>query len=175
MYRKAAEADLAVAQTLLAKLYFEGKGVPQDYEHGVKWLIRAAEQGEPLAQNSLGCAYQKGLGVKGDARKAAEWIGKAAEQGYSVAAGNLGFLFENGQGVPVDYAEAYKWYQLAAMHGSAEAKHAMKSLAEVMTPKQLQEAQFRTSISHPRNTTNAERSAVGEMVRLSIDGVKNSD
>jgi hypothetical protein len=175
MYRKAAEADLAVAQTLLAKLYFEGKGVPLDYEHGVKWLIRAAELGEPQAQNDLGCAYLKGHGVTPDARKAAEWIRKAADQGSAAAESNLGYLFEHGEGVRVDYPEAYKWYRLAAAHGSATAKYAMKSLAGIMTPKQLQEGQSRTTVWHERSTTNAESTGIGEMGIVSADGVKSSD
>jgi TPR repeat protein len=175
MYRKAAEGDLASAQTLLAKLYFEGKGVPQDYAQGVEWLRRAAEQGESTAQNALGCAYLKGRGVKPDARKAAEWIEKAAEQGYPLAEGNLGYLFQRGEGVTLDYPEAYKWYQLAAAHGSAQAKRATKSLAEIMTARQVQEGQVRISLWHERNATSAQSSDMGEMGRVSVDGVRTSD
>jgi TPR repeat protein len=113
--------------------------------------------------------------VKPDARKAAEWIGKAAEQGDALAEGNFGFLFEHGEGVTIDYPEAYKWYQLAAAHGAPSAKQAMKSLARVMTPKQLREGQFRTSIWRQRSTTSATSTGIGEMESVGNDGVKISD
>ena len=41
------------AQYALAKLYFEGRGVPQDYVEALKWLGRSANQGYVLAQIEL--------------------------------------------------------------------------------------------------------------------------
>jgi TPR repeat protein len=35
------------AQTLLANLYYEGKGTPQSYENAAKWFKLAAAQGVP--------------------------------------------------------------------------------------------------------------------------------
>jgi hypothetical protein len=57
----------------------------------------------------------------------------------------LGYLYATGKGVVLDYAEAYKWYQLAAAQGHQRARRAMKALAQVMTPRQLQESQARIS------------------------------
>ena len=41
------------AQYALAKLYMEGRGVPQDYMETLKWLSRSANQGYVLAQVAL--------------------------------------------------------------------------------------------------------------------------
>ena len=41
------------AQYALAKLYFEGRGITQDYGQALKWLARSAHQGYVLAQIEL--------------------------------------------------------------------------------------------------------------------------
>ncbi len=43
----------AKSQFNVARLYFSGKGAPQDYENGLKWMSRAARQGYVLAQKEL--------------------------------------------------------------------------------------------------------------------------
>lgn len=43
----------AKSQFNVARLYFAGKGAPQDYENGLKWMSRAARQGYVLAQKEL--------------------------------------------------------------------------------------------------------------------------
>src|ERR1019366_4513070 len=58
--------------------YYKGQGVPQDYEEGVKWCRRAAEQGNAVAQNILAAAYDKGEGVPQDYVQAHMWINLAA-------------------------------------------------------------------------------------------------
>ena len=51
-------------------MYYNGKGVPQDYKTAVKWYTLAAEQGNAYAQNNLGTMYYQGEGVPQD-----NWIG----------------------------------------------------------------------------------------------------
>ncbi len=46
----------ARSQYYVARLYFAGKGVTQDYENGLKWLTRSARQGYVLAQKDLAIA-----------------------------------------------------------------------------------------------------------------------
>ena len=43
----------AKSQFNVARLYFSGKGAPQDYENGLKWMSRSARQGYVLAQKEL--------------------------------------------------------------------------------------------------------------------------
>jgi hypothetical protein len=162
---KGAEAGVLKAQIVLGFLYFEGKSVPQNYALAQKWWLAAAQQGESHAQNSVGWMYLKGLGVRCDSRKAAEWFQKSAEQGYVVAQLNFGYLLEHGTGVPLDYPEAYKWYQLAAAQGNTVAKSCMKSLAQIMTPKQLKESTSRVLSWH-------QKSEAGDVTPMSLAAIE---
>ncbi len=58
--RPVAQRGAAIAQTLLAFMYFNGTGVAQDYGEAVKWYRLAAEQGDVIAQSSLGTLYAYG-------------------------------------------------------------------------------------------------------------------
>jgi len=73
-----------------------------------------------------------------------------AEQGDPEAQCNLGFLYRTGQGVPQDDVEAaHKWLNLAAAAsmGCSEKRYAdaRDSLAKMMTPEQIAEAQKRAN------------------------------
>ena len=108
-----AEAGDPLAQTLLAHLTFEGKGVKGDPAGAAQWYLRAAEQGAANAQYNLGVMYENGEGVPRDLGQAADWWHAAARQGYAEAQYNLGALYYNGRGVPKDLARAYVWKSLA--------------------------------------------------------------
>ena len=60
---QSADAD---AQCSLADMYYEGKGVTQDYARAAELYQAAAEQGEAGAQCSLGILYDRGEGVSRD-------------------------------------------------------------------------------------------------------------
>lgn len=76
-----AEAGNAKAQVGLARKYYNGDDVPQDYAKAAELYEKAAEQGIAMAQYNIGMMYQKGEGVTQDAAKAEEWLNKAAAQG----------------------------------------------------------------------------------------------
>jgi len=50
---KYAEHRNADAQYSLGDMYYQGQGVPHDYEETTKWLELAAEQGHEEAQDDL--------------------------------------------------------------------------------------------------------------------------
>ena len=52
-YRKAAERQLALAQTNLAVMLENGRGVARDDAEAVRWYRKAAEQGDPGARARL--------------------------------------------------------------------------------------------------------------------------
>ena len=58
----AQEGD-AWAQYNLARTYYDGQGVLQNYEKALKWYLKSAEQGNSWAQRSLGKIYEGGHGV----------------------------------------------------------------------------------------------------------------
>lgn len=79
----------AHAQNELGQLYVYGKGVPQDFSEGEKWIRKAADHGHALAQNNLGILYAYGKGVPQDFSKAKEWIRKAITGGDKTARSSL--------------------------------------------------------------------------------------
>ena len=47
------------AQFALGWMYWDGKGVLQDYKEAISWYRKSAEQGHPRAQNDFGVMYAK--------------------------------------------------------------------------------------------------------------------
>ena len=120
--REKAEAGDPKAQKSLGLLYYNGQGVPKDYEKALHWWRLAARQGNAKAQANLGILYYNGQGVTQDYAKSAHWDRLAARQGNAPAQVVLGFLYEKGQGVPQDFGKAASWYCLAAKQGLAQAQ-----------------------------------------------------
>jgi S1-C subfamily serine protease len=87
-WRPLAEQGVADAQYNLGKMYYFGKGVPQDYKTAVKWFTLAAEQGYAGAQYNLGVMYDNGEGVIQDNVYAHMWWNIAASSGDKDAIGN---------------------------------------------------------------------------------------
>jgi TPR repeat protein len=127
-------------------LYYNGKGVPQDYARAAIWFSKAAEHGDAAAQSRLAFAYLDGQGVPQNYAQAALLFRKAAEQGNAAAQGVLGVLYHEGLGVPQDYAEVYFWCDLAAAgeQDTSKAKDATKHRDEAashLTPADLARVQ----------------------------------
>ncbi len=121
--------------------YFSG-----DYATAFREFEPLAEQGVALAQFSLGFMYEKGQGVPQDYAEAVKWYRKAAEQGHGEAMNNLSLMYSHGRGVPQDYVRAHMWFNLAASRlppGKVrdDAVFNRDSLARLMTPEQIAEAQ----------------------------------
>jgi len=71
-------------------MYYQGKGVPQDYAEAVRRYRKAADQGHAWAQDGIGYMYSQGKGVPQDYAEAARWYRKAADQGDTRAQRILG-------------------------------------------------------------------------------------
>jgi TPR repeat protein len=134
----AAEGDVA-AQVNLGNLYMKGFGVKQNYGEAARWYRNAAEKDEPMAQSKLGILYYYGLGVPQDYAEAGRWFIKAADRGDRGAQTVLASLYALGEGLPRDYVKAYYWYTLAAEQGSEDALAGRSSIADEMTPAQMDE------------------------------------
>ncbi len=81
-----AEAGDADAQALLGNLYFDGTGIPQNYEEAFKWYSLAAKDGwSNGAQFRLGYLFYNGLGISKNLVKAYAWFSVAAAQGDATA------------------------------------------------------------------------------------------
>jgi uncharacterized protein len=67
----------AQAQTYVAFMFANGRGLPQNYVAAARWYRAASEQGVPVAQFMLGLAYDKGHGVPQDYVLAYKWLNVA--------------------------------------------------------------------------------------------------
>jgi TPR repeat protein len=83
--RVGAEQGDANAQYELARLYYQGEGVPQNYAEAFDWYRKAADRGNAKAQYRVGFMYDWGKGVQQDYTQAVSWSHKAADQGYANA------------------------------------------------------------------------------------------
>ncbi len=156
-FRMAAEQGNMFAQNVLGTHYASGIGVSEDDAEAVQWWLLAAEQGLALAEFNLGLKYDSGEGVPQDHAEAARWFRLAAEQGHLGAQEFLGAKYWIGKGVPQDYVQSHMWLNLAASRLTGEdlekAVEARDSVAQMMTPAQIAEAQRLArewEVAHPR-------------------------
>jgi TPR repeat protein len=112
-----------------------------DYTLSLKSCQEAAENGDRTAQYKLGVMCGLGLGMPQDYASAVKWYRLAAESGDARAQSNLGFMYGTGRGVPQDYIQAYAWYNVASAAGEDTARKNRDSVAERMSPSQLEQAQ----------------------------------
>ena len=84
-YRLAADQGVATAQYNLGSMYYNGRGVLQDYEEAVFWYRLAAEQGNARAQYNLGVMYANGRGLLQDNVVAHTWYNIASANGFAKA------------------------------------------------------------------------------------------
>jgi hypothetical protein len=122
-------------------MYAQGIGVAQDDVQAVSWYRKAAEQGYAKAQFALGLMYEDGKGVAQDDVQAVSWYRKAAEQGDAMAQFALGLMYEQGQGVAQDDVQAHMWFNIASANGDADARKMRDMVANLMPPKQREQAQ----------------------------------
>ena len=127
---QAAEQGDAWAQGLLGGMYYNGKGVKQDYHQAFLWTQKAAEQGEALAQNRLGDMYYLGKGVKQDYHNAFLWAQKAADKGDATAQNRLGAMYYLGEGVRQNKPLAKEWFGKSCDNGYQVGCDSYKKLNE---------------------------------------------
>jgi len=139
-YRLAAAQGFASAQHNLASLYYQGRGILQNYGEAIKLYRLAAEQGHLGAANNLGLMYKEGKGVPQNYPEAIKWYGLAAKQGNAFAQSNLGTMFLISSD-SIDFVKAYMWYAIGASNNSEIARKNRDRLAEEMTPADISKAQ----------------------------------
>ncbi len=108
LYRKAADAGYAPAQSRLAYLLDKA----EDNDEAFLWYQKAASQNNASAQFGLGQMYAEGEGTKQDYKQALHWFTKSAEQGHAPAIRTLARTYERGSlGLRVDYEQSQSWLQ----------------------------------------------------------------
>jgi TPR repeat protein len=145
IFRELARQGDAGAQFKLGIMYYDGKGVPQDYVQAYMFFNRAAAQGYKNARDNRELAGKQIIPPADcDEDCAGRWFQyraagalaystrdyatalrinrQLADQGDAAAQHSLGFMYGAGMGVRQDYAEALKWFLMAANQGIAEAQ-----------------------------------------------------
>ncbi|HZT37342.1 MAG TPA: tetratricopeptide repeat protein [Bryobacteraceae bacterium] len=81
-WRPIAEQGDMAAQFNLGLLYYDGLGVPQDFQEARRWFQRSADQGYDKAQLNLGAMYGSGKGLRRpDYVQAYVWLSLCAAAG----------------------------------------------------------------------------------------------
>lgn len=75
---RAAESGNSSAMIHLARMYRNGIGALQNYDHAARWITRAAEQGDAEGMLELGRLYRDGVGVEQDVTLAYVWFNRSA-------------------------------------------------------------------------------------------------
>jgi len=125
-----ADQGNAEAQYYVGSMYATGRGLPQSYTEGARWIRRSAEQGFAQAEYDLGVMYRDGVGVARDDAETVRWYRRAAEQGFIYAQHNLGLRYASGQGVARDDVAAAEWFRKAAARGYAASQYQLALLYE---------------------------------------------
>ncbi len=94
LFRRVAEAGLAIGQHNLALAYYSGNGIDKNTEQARIWWERAARQGHVQAQFNLGALLWNGDGVPRDAGEAVKWFRKASDAGHAQAGEFLESILE---------------------------------------------------------------------------------
>jgi hypothetical protein len=126
--REAVEQRKGASQYELGMRYTQGQGVKPDKVVGYAWLVLARSNGDRRSEGTL--------------RALTPQLSPNQLQKVRVV---LGDWHARGFGVPTDYVAAHSWFTLAEVAGSAEAKVRKKQIEGRMTPRQIQDANTRTT------------------------------
>lgn len=106
----AIENEHDVAMNTLGAMYYQGRGVEQDYTKAVYWYNEAANRGNVTSMSNLGYCYYYGRNIPVDYEKAYQMYTKAAIMGDLVAEYKVGDMFSSGKYVQKDEASAFRIY-----------------------------------------------------------------
>ncbi|MFZ2955620.1 MAG: tetratricopeptide repeat protein [Candidatus Ozemobacteraceae bacterium] len=116
-YRQAAEAGIPEAEFAYGKLFFEGRGVPQNFSETARWYLRSAEHGFSPAQHAYGWMQLYGIGTSMNLPRAIVWLQKAVHHGYAFAHYDLVVARFLGLLLWPEYPEMIRFYGLAMFGG----------------------------------------------------------
>ena len=139
LYRKAAMAGVANANTIMAQRYFEGQGVEKDPVAAIGWLIRGVKAGSSEAMVLLGRQYESGLLIGQDINVAGQMYSSAAKLKDPQGKFRLALLYLNGIGTAADPVRAF--VLLHDAQAIPEAKKIYDKLSEELSTEQLEFAQ----------------------------------
>lgn len=125
--QKASEQGKAMAQLELGRLYYKGRGVPQNYQMAAKWWAEASKDNEEESMFNLATLYTRGMGVDKDLTKGTQLFSGAADLGFAKAQYILGLAYILGDKGPLKVErnpkKGIEWLHKAAEQDEAEAQY----------------------------------------------------
>lgn len=103
----------------LARCYLEGKGTIKNFELGIDWCQKAAENGFAKSQYLLACCYLDSAGLEKNFKQGLLWLNKAAQTDASVVVEDrmmmrLADAYEKGQEIEQDDTLCLHWLEKLA-------------------------------------------------------------
>jgi hypothetical protein len=111
-WRPIAEEGDAAAQFNVGLMYYDGKGVAQNFDEARRWFQRSADQGYEKAQLNLGAMYGSGKGLrKPDFVQAYKWLSLCAAGGDQKCIGQRDLVAQKLKGSKLTEAQrlAREW------------------------------------------------------------------
>lgn len=112
-YEECAKVGNARAQYIMASNYYEGDGVPQDYDLAIMYANLAVEQKYTKAWRRWGKFYRDGRAVPQDYEKAKKAYERGCQWGDYNCNNKIGDMYYYGWGFDVNYELAVSYYKKA--------------------------------------------------------------
>lgn len=123
-----AEQGDAAAQTLIAELYDQGKGVGRDTKKAAQWYEVAAKSGNREAQFSYAMKLLQGVDVARDKDAAIELMREAADAGHPLAMFNYANHIIDQRPTTAGYRRALPYLEKAAEYRLSDAYYALSQI-----------------------------------------------
>ncbi len=133
LWREAADRGSAPGQFMLARAYYDGKGVEKNDIEARRWFELAAAQDDSDAMLRLGYMVHNGRGFEPDHQAELAWYAKAAELANADALDELSDAYRLGDIVEADDGKAYEYSRQAAQLEDAGAQAQLSYFYEMAT------------------------------------------
>lgn len=121
--RREVELGDKYALNKLGMMYYNGDGVPLDYDKALELFKKAAEKGLPVAYSNAGTSYLWGVGTDINAEKARQWFEAGSKLGDSSSQYYLATMYKNGNGVLKNPIKAKDLFLRSANAGHINAQY----------------------------------------------------
>lgn len=107
----------------LGMMYYNGDGVPLDYDKALDLFKKAAEKGLPIAYSNVGTLYLWGKVTAVNAEKARQWFESGSKLGDSSSQYYLATMYRDGNGVLKNPIKAKDLFLKSANAGHINAQY----------------------------------------------------
>lgn len=125
-----AEDGNGYANYCLGMAYRNGKGLPRDYDQGIRYLLRAAAEGYEHALPKVAHALLYHPAFRHEPKRALSWLQRSAAKGNTWSHGVLARFYRDGEAVKQDVVAAAAGFRIARRDYDWARKELIKLLEE---------------------------------------------